>query len=177
MAFSTPTLTTERFLIRPIEDSDLHHVFKGLSHPDVIKYYGVSYQSLESTEEQMEFYRKLVETETGMYWAICSRDNGIVYGVGGFNNLSHAHRKAEVGFWLFPEFWGQGIMNETMPTICNYAFEELKLHRIEGFIESDNQSCINSIERLGFNYEGTMKECEMKNGKFIDLAIYALFSK
>jgi len=175
MAFQPPILKSKRFLIRPIEDSDIDYVFKGLSHPDVIKHYGVSYHTLEATKEQMEFYRNLLETETGMFWVVCSLDNQTFHGVGGFNNLSKEHRKAEVGFWLLPESWGQGIMNETIPVMCDYVFEQLKLHRIEGFVETDNQACINAIEKLGFTYEGTMKECEVKNDKLISLAIYARF--
>lgn len=173
MAFQTPILKSSRFLIRPIEDDDLLEVHKGLSHPEVIKYYGVSFDSLEATKEQMEFYRNLVKNETGMFWAICSQDNKIFYGVGGFNNFSKEHKKAEVGFWLHPEFLGQGIMNEAMPVICNYAFNELNLHRIEGYIESNNKACIKAIEKLGFGHEGTLKDCEIKNGEFISLAIYA----
>jgi L-amino acid N-acyltransferase YncA len=29
------------------------------------------------------------------------------------------------------------------------------------------------MDKLGFQHEGTMKECEIKNGKFINLDIYA----
>lgn len=173
MSFHPPTLNSKRFLIRPIEESDIENIFNGLSHPAVIKYYGVSYSSLEATKEQMEFYRNLLETETGMFWAICSLDNSQFYGVGGFSDLSKEHRKAEVGFWLLPEFWCKGIMNETMPVICEYAFNELHLHRIEGLIETNNTACIAAIEKLGFEYEGTMSDCEVKNGTFISLAIYA----
>ena len=35
-----PVLTSERVVLRQIVDSDLENVFKGLSHPDIIKYYG-----------------------------------------------------------------------------------------------------------------------------------------
>lgn len=32
------------------------------------------------------------------------------------------------------------------------------------------------MARLDFEYEGTMKECEIKNGQFISLDIYARFN-
>ena len=50
-----PILKTERLLLRQFADTDLENVFKGLSHPKVIKYYGVNYQTLEATKEQMTF--------------------------------------------------------------------------------------------------------------------------
>lgn len=64
-------------------------------------------------------------------------------------------------------------MKEAIPLICNYGFDNLELHRIEGFVESENKNCKNAIAKLGFQNEGTMKECEIKNSKFISLDIYA----
>lgn len=60
-----------------------------------------------------------------------------------------------------------------MPLICNYGFENLELNRIEGFVESENTNCKNAMAKLDFQYEGTMKDCEIKNDKFISLDIYA----
>jgi ribosomal-protein-alanine N-acetyltransferase len=44
-----PTLRTERFILRRIGPADKPRVFEGLSHPEVIRYYGVSYGTLEET--------------------------------------------------------------------------------------------------------------------------------
>jgi ribosomal-protein-alanine N-acetyltransferase len=167
------TIKTERFLLRQFVDSDIENVYKGLSDPEIIKYYGVSYKTLEDTKNQMQFFADLVSKGTGIWWAVCSLDNKTFYGAGGLNSLSNEHKKAEIGFWLLKEFWGKGIMTEVMPIICNYGFDSLGLHRIEGLVESDNLNCKNAMKKLDFNHEGTMKECEIKNGKFISLDIYA----
>lgn len=168
-----PIIKTDRLLLRQFIENDLENVFKGLSHPDIIKYYGVSYSTLEETKEQMKFFADLEKNETGIWWAICSDDNKTFYGAGGLNSLSKEHKKAEIGFWLLTDFWGQGIMTEAMPLICDYGFKQLGLHRIEGIVESDNIICKNAMKKLLFEYEGTMRDCEIKNGKYISLDIYA----
>ena len=173
MTTKFPTIKTDRLLLRQFVESDIENVFKGLSHPDIIKYYGVSYQTLEATKEQMKFFTDLEENGTGIWWAVCSLDNEIFYGAGGLNSLSKVHKKAEIGFWLISDFWGKGIMKEAMPLICDYGFHSLGLHRIEGIVESENSNCKNAMAKLDFLHEGTMKECEIKNGKFISLDIYA----
>lgn len=173
MTTTFPIIKTERLLLRQFVDSDLENVFKGLSHPYIIKYYGVSYQTLEATKAQMVFFADLEKNETGIWWAVCSLDNNTFYGAGGLNSLSKEHKKAEIGFWLISDFWGMGIMKEAMPLICNYGFNELGLHRIEGIVETENQNCKKVMAKLDFNHEGTMRECEIKNGKFISLDIYA----
>ena len=168
-----PVIKTDRLLLRQFVESDIENVFKGLSHPDIIKYYGVSYQTLEATKEQMKFFSNLEKNETGIWWAVCSIDNKIFYGAGGLNSLSKEHKKAEIGFWLISDFWGQGIMTDAMPLICNYDFDKLGLHRIEGIVETENTNCKKAMAKLDFQHEGTMRECEIKNGKFISLDIYS----
>lgn len=123
----------------------------------------------------MKFFRDLEKNNTGIWWAVCSIDNHEFYGAGGLNSLSKQHKKAEIGFWLLTEHWGKGIMKEALPLIWNYGFDTLELHRIEGIVESENLVCKKAIEKLGFEYEGTMKECEFKNGRFISLDMYAKF--
>lgn len=173
MKESVNQIKTDRLLLRTFEDSDIENVFKGLSHPDVIPYYGVNYDTLEATKEQMKFFADLEKNETGIWWAVCSIDNKIFYGAGGLNSLSKKHKKAEIGFWLLPDFWGQGIMREAMPLICKYGFDKLGLHRIEGLVETDNVNCKRAMAKLDFRHEGTMIDCEIKNGKFISLDIFA----
>lgn len=168
-----PIIKTDRLLLRQFTDTDIGNVFEGLSHPDVIKYYGVSYNSLEATKKQMKFFSDLQKNETGIWWAVCSLHDKVFYGAGGLNSLSKEHKKAEIGFWLIPTFWGKGIMTEAIPLICKYGFDQLGLHRIEGIVETENKNSKNAMSKLGFHHEGTMKECEIKNGKFIGLDIYA----
>ena len=114
-----PIIKTNRLLLRQFIRSDVENVYKGLSHSDVIKYYGISFDSLEATEEQMNWFADLVRNKTGIWWAICSSDNTIFYGAGGLNSLSKEHKKAEIGFWLLPDFWGPvSYTHLTLPTIA-----------------------------------------------------------
>lgn len=161
-------IQTNRLLLRPIVASDIQNIYQGLSNPLVIKYYGVSFDSLAATQEQMDWYAQAHQC----WWAICSVDNQVFYGAGGLNDLSPQNNQAEIGLWLLPDFWGKGIMTEAMPLICSYGFDHLGLHRIEGFVESNNENCKRAMAKLDFTHEGTRKDCEMKNGEYISLDIY-----
>lgn len=78
-----PTIKTDRITLRKIINSDKESVFNGLSNPNVTKHYGISFDSLEAVEEQMNWF-----TEPGQYWwAICSLDNKIFYGAGGLRRI------------------------------------------------------------------------------------------
>ena len=170
-------LETERFILRKFNSEDLNDVFRGLSHPDVIKYYGVSFTTLEATKEQMTWFSELEKNGTGLWLALYSKEDNKFYGAGGLNDLDKPNKKAEIGFWLLPKYWGKGIMGEVMPQICQYGFDNLGLHRIEGFVDSKNENCKKALLKLDFNYEGTMVDCEFKNGKYNSLEIYSLIDK
>ena len=164
-----PTIKTDRILLREILDSDVENIYNGLSNPDVIKHYGISFNSLEATKEQMYWYANKKQ----MWWAICSLDNQTFYGAGGLNDIDDNVNKAEIGLWLLPNFWGMGIMKEVLPLISDYGLKKLKLNRIEGFVETDNVNCKNAMSKLDFKNEGTIKDCEVKNGKLISVDVYA----
>lgn len=173
MATPFPILITQRLRLRQIDPVDIDNVYRGLSDPEVIKYYGVSFDSREATQEQMNWFRDLEKDGTGIWWAICSPDNRIFYGAGGYNVWCKEHRKAEIGFWLLPQYWGKGFMQEAFPLICDYGFHSLGLNRIEGYVDSENRNCKRAVEKLGFKLEGTMRECEIKEGKYLNVDIYA----
>ena len=65
-----PTIKTERLLLRQFTDNDLENVFTGLSDPNVIRYYGVSYTTLEETKLQIKYFlswNKVIQEFGGQY--------------------------------------------------------------------------------------------------------------
>ena len=170
-------LKTEKFELKSFVSEDIHHVFSGLSNPQVIRFYGVSYSSLEATKMQMTWFTDIEKNQTGQWFAIRSRTGNIFLGGIGFNNYQPLHYSAEIGFWLMPEFWGNGILKEVIPLVFQHVVSNWNLHRMEAVVETENVQCIKLLEHTGFVYEGCKRECEYKNGKFIDLKIYAKLNK
>lgn len=170
-------LTTSSYYLRAIEAADIAHIHRGLSDPAVTQYYDVHFATLAATQEQMEWYDQLQTEGTGIWWGIYGLEDHQFRGAGGFNGLEKEHQKAEVGLWLLQEFWGQGILKEVMPKIFEYGFETLNLHRIEGQVLSDNHKCRRALEKVNFTYEGTMRECEVKNGQLVSIAVYSILKE
>jgi [ribosomal protein S5]-alanine N-acetyltransferase len=171
-----PNLETSRLQLRQITENDLENIFTGLSNPEVIRYYGVSYSSLDATWEQLEWYAELERTHSGIWWAITLKGAKDFCGAIGFTNISREHRKAELGFWLLPEFWGKGIVQESMPVIMEYAYNNLRLHRVEAYVETENKSSQKTLLKQGFQQEGILRDSELKDGRFISVVLYSKLS-
>jgi ribosomal-protein-alanine N-acetyltransferase len=171
-----PELTTKRYLLQEIKEEDQPFIFEGLSHPQVIPFYGVSYKTFEDTKVQMDFYRTMQEADSGTWWKIVAKDNFEKVGAIGYNNYQKQHGRAEVGYWLLPVYWGQGVIAEVFPVIIDFMLREKKVHRIEALVETGNTASEKVLKRMGFIYEGCMRDCEIKNGSYISLSIYSLLS-
>jgi ribosomal-protein-alanine N-acetyltransferase len=171
-----PELTTERFKLQQIEPEDQQFIYEGLSNPDVIPFYGVRYDSFEETKAQMDFYANLCATGTGCWWKIVEKATGNKLGAVGYNNFNAQHNKAEIGYWLLPIYWKQGAIAEILPTVIAHLVNEKNIHRIEAHVEEGNSDSYRVLERCGFIYEGTMRDCEIKDGNYISLRMYSLLS-
>ena len=169
-------IKTPRLVLRQFGPSDLNSIFAGLSNKDVIKYYGVKFDSLETTKEQMEWYSSLEKNSTGKWWAVCDKFSDDFMGAIGLNDIDKKSKKGEVGFWLLPQNWRKGYIREAMPEVINYGFSTVGLHRIEAWVESGNKSCKQTLKALGFQQEGTLRDCEIKDGKFISLDVYSVIN-
>ncbi len=71
----------------------------------------------------------------------------------------------------------KGYMSEALKIAINFAFSELKLHRLEANIMPKNINSIILIEKLGFEKEGYSKKYLKINGVWEDHLRYALLNE
>lgn len=174
MSRKTTEYQTANYYLKEVQSSDIENVHKGLSDPDITKYYDVHFPTLEATQEQMDWYANLKKDGTGIWWGIFGNRDDEFRGACGYNDLSKVHGRAEIGLWLLKEYWGQGTLREVMPKVFEIGFTELSLNRIEGYVVSDNAKCKRALEKINFTYEGTMREYEIKRGERISVDIFSI---
>jgi len=100
--------------------------------------------------------------------------NSTFYGAVGLYYLDKELHKAEIGFWLIPDYWRKGIISESVLLALQYGFQKMDLRRIEAEIETENIRSINLLKKLHFVYVGTKKDCEIKYGMHISVDLYAI---
>nr|WP_281170156.1 GNAT family N-acetyltransferase [Paenibacillus pinihumi] len=62
----------------------------------------------------------------------------------------------------------QGFMTESLARVIRYAFDELRLHRIEANIMPRNSASLKMVEKLGFSSEGLARKYLKINGIWED---------
>lgn len=162
-----------RIVLSPIESTDLPQVFLGFSSPLVTRYYGLSYDTLDDCRAQMVWYEQIICDGTGRWLAIRSVPDGRFMGAIGYYDYNPTHRTAELGYWLLPEFWGKGLMQEALQSFLVQTYRNTDIHRLHADVEEPNLASQRLLQRCGFVLEGLSRECEFKDGGFISLYQYA----
>jgi ribosomal-protein-serine acetyltransferase len=60
--------------------------------------------------------------------------------------------------------------------VVNFAFNEMKLHRLEIKCATDNVGSRAIAEKLGFKHEGTLRDGEWLHDRFVDQELYSLLA-
>ena len=94
----------------------------------------------------------------------------------GFWRIMKEHHRAEIGYALHPDLWGQGLMSEAVAATLHYGFQKMKLHSVEAGVKPDNTASIHVLERSGFILEGHFKQNYCLNGVFVDSMVYSLLT-
>ena len=66
----------------------------------------------------------------------------------------------------------KNIATEATHLLLKYAFEELNLNKVSGSVVVDNIGSWKVAEKIGFKYEGTLKEHKYIDGKYRDEKCY-----
>lgn len=101
-------------------------------------------------------------------------DDRAVGSIGAFRQNNIHRQTAELGYYLAEEYWGQGIMTNAIRQLCGLIFESTDILRIYAEPFAYNTGSRRALEKAGFTYEGTMKNNAVKNGKVLDMTMYAL---
>ncbi len=82
-------------------------------------------------------------------------------------------RSAEIGFWLGEAHWGKGITTAALRAVTRLAFESFDLCRIFGQVFEWNAASMKVLEKCGYQREARLKRAATKDGKTIDVYVYA----
>lgn len=92
----------------------------------------------------------------------------------GLNRVDRLQGMGEVGYWLRSDLAGQGLMTEAVVSLVDWAFEELKLHRLELHAAIENHASIRVAEKVGFKKAGLLRDGSRGLDQWYDCYVYEL---
>lgn len=100
-------------------------------------------------------------------------DGKVVGSIGAFRQGNIHRQTAELGYYLAEEHWGRGIMTEAVKQLCGHVFSHTDIIRIYAEPFAWNTGSCRVLEKAGFQYEGTLRANAVKNGRVVDMKLYA----
>ena len=146
-----PVLTTERLSLRQMEINDEQEIFKLRSDSKINKY--LDRQIANTIDDARNFINKVNENinkNDSLYWAITFKGKNILVGTICLFSFSDEKDKCEIGYELLSNFQGQGIMQEAVEKVIDYAFNTIEVKKIDAFFHRDNQSSIKLLKKFSF---------------------------
>ncbi len=110
-------------------------------------------------------------------YGIERREDGVLLGMCSLFSFNIPSRRAEMGYALGRPFWGVGYMNEALRTLVDHAFTTLDLNRLEADIDPRNLASAKTLERLGFQQEGLLRERWIVGDEISHTAFYGLLRR
>jgi ribosomal-protein-serine acetyltransferase len=150
------------------------------------------YQIIDSSREHLEEWlpwveyihsindeRRMVEQwvyEMQMRFAIhlCINFEHRIVGVISTHQIDWINLRTSIGYWIRKEMTGRNLATEASAVLINYLFEDLKLHRIYIQAATGNVASNKVIKKLGFKFEGILRENEKIKERFLDHNIYGM---
>ncbi len=146
-----PVLKTERLTLRQLEINDEQEIFTLRSDSKINKY--LDRQIANTIDDARNFINKINENinkNDSVYWAITFQDKNILVGTICLFNFSNEKGICEIGYELLSNFQGQGIMQEAVEKVIDYAFNTIEVKKIDAFFHRDNQSSIKLLKKFSF---------------------------
>jgi RimJ/RimL family protein N-acetyltransferase len=176
MDWKLPTITTSRLCLRRISEGDIDALYAIFSNPEVMRYWSsppIPDRDAATDRLSNELHGDF-EQRKFLKWGIAQRTDDTLIGTATLFNLDLDHRRAEIGYALGRAHWGNGYMNEALRALLAYTFDELNLHRLEADVDPRNIASIKTLERLGFQREGYLRERWQVAGEIQDAFFYGL---
>ncbi len=111
---------------------------------------------------------------TDLIYAITEKSTDKIIGRIGLHGLKSVHNRAEMGYWLAKEFWGQGIIGEAIRMMLRIGFKDLKLRRIHAYTFDYNRASIRTLEKSGFTNEGLNRKFFKLKNRYLDCYIFSI---
>jgi [ribosomal protein S5]-alanine N-acetyltransferase len=113
-------------------------------------------------------------TDQGYNFLIFRKEGRLLGGIGLSNLRRGVCETASLGYWIGEPFAGQGYMTAALPPVLDFAFERLRLHRVEAACLPHNQPSRAVLARAGFRQEGYARAYLCIAGKWQDHLLFAL---
>jgi UDP-4-amino-4,6-dideoxy-N-acetyl-beta-L-altrosamine N-acetyltransferase len=167
-------LETKRIRLRLIERKDLEEIIKWRATQEAYEVF-FTYTPL-NIDLQTRWYEKQLTDSSQENFIIEHKESNLPIGMIGLYDINFKTGHAEWGRVIIgaPQMLKHGYGREAIELVVKYAFDHLNLRRLACTALANNIAVVRLYERLGFRQEGILREYIYKDGRYIDVILFAM---
>jgi N-acetyltransferase len=155
---SALVLETTRVQLRLLEMNDIDALYKISTAAEIWKYFT---KDLSNKDELRKWMEAALEERIGqkrMPFVIIDKASNEICGSTSFGNISFYDRRVEIGWtWLGTAFMGTGINHHAKFVLLSYAFDAMKIERVEIKTDNLNARAKQALIHIGAQEEGVLR--------------------
>lgn len=167
-------LETARLTLTPVTPADAPLVHPIMADPDVMAHWDVAeIEDPDVVDQILAGQVAAMQGDRAFHWAMRLTADGAFLGLCDLSEIDWRHHRAEVGFILGKDSWGQGYAYEAMQAVMNHA-ASLGLKRLWARTLVGNDSSEKLLTKLGFEQEGYLRGHVDRDGERRDCRLWGL---
>ena len=163
----------DRVSLHPLEAEDLPFVTEGVNHPDVRSFVGQSMPT--SLDRERRYYEEANERSDAVQALVTADDERV--GVVELDPIDRETGVAELAVWIHPDRRRDGYAREAVSLLVDYAFSELRIHKVTANAYAGNEASRAMLEAVGFVEEGVGREDSFFDGDYHDTHYFGLLER
>jgi RimJ/RimL family protein N-acetyltransferase len=129
----------------------------------------------QSKKELDNYFDRCENDKTLLCFAMIDEKTNNHIGMVSLQRIDFINRSAEFAIVIGDkDYWGQGYATEAIQKLFEHGFLKLGLNRIWSGTSVLNLGMIKSFQKLGMKQEGIYRQGQFLDGKFHDVAAYAI---
>jgi len=142
--------TTDRLIIRQLQNSDIPALTAILSDPAVMEYSVGGVCDEQATRRFVHWCQAIYESHGYGFWALELKETGELIGFSGIGpEMLDGVEEVNLGYRLARRFWGMGLATEAAAAVVNHALNVIGLDSVIVIIEPAHHASIKVAEKIG----------------------------
>lgn len=174
-----PKLETNRLLIRQVTENDAEALFVLRTEDRIMKFINRPRpQNVEEVKGLIQTINQKIAENVGINWGMYLKSApDVLIGMISFHRIEKEHYRAEIGYLLHPNYWGQGIVSEGVAALLDFGFNELGFNSIEAHIRPENGASRQVLLKNRFEKNAFFKQNLYFAGEFLDTEVYSILKE
>lgn len=170
-----PTIHTDRLILRMVKRQDAADLFELCRRPETSQFsLWHPHKTIDDTKALINYQISRYRKRECTFFAVENKGSGRVIGTCSYVTVEDDFKIVEIGYSILSDLWNQGFATEVADGLTGFAFDRMGAQRVYARVLPENTASAAVLQKIGFEYEGTLKKGYYFEGKVSDVEVYAM---